>query len=56
MNGTKGTEGGQKSQRSPRCPGAGRSMLCGGGGELRILGNRMQRPSRYKVSVGMGAG
>lgn len=29
---------------------------CGGGGELRILGNRMQRPSRYKVSVGMGAG
>lgn len=29
---------------------------CWGGGELRILGNRMQRPSRYKVSVGMGAG
>lgn len=29
---------------------------CGGGDELRILGNRMQRPSRYKVSVGMGAG
>lgn len=54
MNGTKGTEGGQKSQRFPRCPGAGRSML--EGGELRILGNRMQRPSRYKVSVGMGAG
>lgn len=26
------------------------------GGELRILGNGMQRPSRYKVSVGMGAG